>query len=571
MYDHVDTIRAPPAECPQGCAMWSDLASDGNTRDQSDVDAKWLQGVAPKTAQRNCAGPSNDPGSYGSWCYCAKTHDASWGYCVPNQGVPEQINLQVANGDTVVVSFVTFEDTAPENPPFVVLDGKRVEGVTHEHKTPAGTRTLYMHFVRLSGLEPRKKYPYTVSSGGKTAHLSETQEFRAPYSSGETRLNIFGDMGVYQWTNMGNLLQDCEDGTADAVIHMGDHAYNEGQNDEKRGDGYMNMYSKILSQCPWVPVVGNHEYYSSEYIKRYQDSTWQHWDDVKSLQALLTGGTLHAGSSQSVVPSGSARWFSVDFGLVHWISLDLNLYFGTDDGSAELKQQQADWLTKDLAEANANRATRPWIVAGSHYPFYCSECANQFMTADWYANGFVFQDGVEREHPPMNETQLKEMASAKAQCAAGLLCDERLNLDVRASTDAAIKDLMPIIDAGGVDLYLSGHWHYYQSFWPMGVPQHGTGASPQQESFENPRSTVHILTGNGGPPGKDTMNSPSPALRLGSNKYGYGRITAYNSSHLQFEQVLNGYDGEGEPGEVMDAFMVVQTVHGPFSNVMAVI
>jgi len=239
---------------------------------------------------------------------------------MPQQGVPEQVNLQVANGDTVVVSFVTFEDSAPENPPFVILDGKRVEGVTHEHKTPAGTRTLYMHFVRLSGLKPRHKYPYAVSSGGKNAHLSEMYTFRAPYSSGETRLNIFGDMGVYQWTNMGNLLQDCEDGTADAVVHMGDHAYNEGQNDEKRGDGYMNMYSKILSQCPWVPVVGNHEYYSSEYIKRYQDSTWQHWDDVKSLQALLTRGTLHAGGSQIVVPSGSARWFSVDFGLVHWIS-----------------------------------------------------------------------------------------------------------------------------------------------------------------------------------------------------------------------------------------------------------
>merc|ERR1712096_108552 len=143
-----------------------------------------------------------------------------------------------------------------------------------------------------------------------------------------------------------------------------------------RADGYMNMYSNILSKCPWVPVVGNHEYYDSEYIGRYKDSTWENWNDIPALHALLTGGTLHGGSAHGNVPSGNARWFSVDFGLIHWISLDLNLYFGTDDSSADLKKQQANWLAQDLEAANANRAVTPWIIAGSHYPFYCTECAS---------------------------------------------------------------------------------------------------------------------------------------------------------------------------------------------------
>eukprot|EP00966_Prymnesium_polylepis_P112606 2605021-Prymnesium_polylepis.1 len=72
-------------------------------------------------------------------------------------------------------------------------------------------------------------------------------------------------------------------------------------------------------------------------------------------------------------------------------------------------------------------------------------------------------------------------------------------------------------------------------------PPHGTGGPPSKKSFDRPDSTIHILTGNGGPPSKDTMNSPMAALRNKSNTYGYGRLTAYNASHLRFEQVLNGY------------------------------
>jgi hypothetical protein len=44
---------------------------------------------------------------------------------------------------------------------------------------------------------------------------------------------------VYSWNNMANLQKDTTDGTADLVIHMGDHAYNEGMDDERRADGYM--------------------------------------------------------------------------------------------------------------------------------------------------------------------------------------------------------------------------------------------------------------------------------------------------------------------------------------------
>ena len=53
---------------------------------------------------------------------------------------------------------------------------------------------------------------------------------------------------------MANLHADCAVGTAaDAVVHMGDHAYNEGDSDERRADGYMGAYQPILARCAVSP------------------------------------------------------------------------------------------------------------------------------------------------------------------------------------------------------------------------------------------------------------------------------------------------------------------------------
>jgi hypothetical protein len=87
--------------------------------------------------------------------------------------------------------------------------------------TTAGGRVYYMHFVRLSGLAPESVYSYKVRSGGAAATTSDEFSFRAgPAPGGVTRVNIYGDMGVYSWNNMGNLLEDCHSGAADLIVHM---------------------------------------------------------------------------------------------------------------------------------------------------------------------------------------------------------------------------------------------------------------------------------------------------------------------------------------------------------------
>ena len=108
----------------------------------------------------------------------------------------------------------------PLKPPVVVIDGKEIEGVTHKHTT-AGGRVYSMHFVRLSNLAPNTNYTYSVRSGASGAATSDSFTFNSGPDLGKpTKINIYGDMGVYTWNNMANLQQDCDAGSADLIVHM---------------------------------------------------------------------------------------------------------------------------------------------------------------------------------------------------------------------------------------------------------------------------------------------------------------------------------------------------------------
>jgi hypothetical protein len=192
------------------------------------------------------------------------------GYCTAPPATPEQINIQLASEDAVVVSFVTYGEVADTDGKPVVMFGTdptqltQATGVTHHYSLPPGMslgaaddddaddefvgmdaslarkekrtlnaihgndgesnlqpgRVYQMHFVKLSGLTARARYHYTVSSGGKGAVTSELFSFAAPYSDGVTRVAIFGDMGVYTYNNMGNLYDDVTAGTVDMIVHV---------------------------------------------------------------------------------------------------------------------------------------------------------------------------------------------------------------------------------------------------------------------------------------------------------------------------------------------------------------
>jgi len=97
------------------------------------------------------------------------------------------------------------------------------------------------------------------------------------------------------------------------------------------------------------------------------------------------------------------------------------------------------------------------------------------------------------------------------------------------------------------------HEHYYERFWPLNdyKVMNGSRAAP----YTNPKAPVHIITGSAGcDEGREGFLNERPyysAFR--SNDYGYTRLKAHNSTHLEFNQVS---DDQG--GAIIDNFFVIK-------------
>lgn len=100
------------------------------------------------------------------------------------------------------------------------------------------------------------------------------------------------------------------------------------------------------------------------------------------------------------VPSGTEHYYSWDYGNIHFISLDSMTASRSPTGA------MATWLQNDLASTTAT-----WIVCLFHHPAY-----------------------TKGSHNSDTETELIEMR----------------------------QNILPILEAGGVDLVLSGHSHCYE-------------------------------------------------------------------------------------------------------------
>jgi hypothetical protein len=196
MYDVIEKYHIPPAG---GCKNWSDVPES---------DKYWAEGKPPSGVGSYCVQQGNGSANstcsnagnlrHGAFCptsFCISQASGELALCTSGDGIPEQVNVQIANNDSVVVGFVTFEKSAPAGPPIAMFGtsasalANTEKGVTEVHKTKAG-RIYYMHFVRLQKLEEKREYFYSVKSGSSSAKTSDVFSFRAPYSSGETKIAL---------------------------------------------------------------------------------------------------------------------------------------------------------------------------------------------------------------------------------------------------------------------------------------------------------------------------------------------------------------------------------------------
>ncbi|XP_072023966.1 acid phosphatase type 7-like [Amphiura filiformis] len=251
----------------------------------------------------------------------------------------------------MMVTWNTFSDTKES----MVEFGFKVENL---NMTASGSRTKfvdgglekhtqYIHRVTLTNLIPGSLYMYRC---GSSYGWSSLFYFRAlpsdPTPKGGIRFAVYGDMGNENPQALGRLQVEAQNGMYDAILHVGDFAYDMEQGNGTVGDEFMRQIETAAAYVPYMTCPGNHEnaYNFSNYKNRF---TMPMYEEVESL------------------------WYSWNIGTAHIISFSTEANFFS---SQVVINNQMAWLQKDLEEATKpeNRAKYPWIIAMGHKPMYCT-------------------------------------------------------------------------------------------------------------------------------------------------------------------------------------------------------
>ncbi|XP_017963624.1 acid phosphatase type 7 isoform X2 [Drosophila navojoa] len=220
-----------------------------------------------------------------------------------------------------------------------------------------GTKQMsqYIHRVTLSQLKPNSSYVYHCGSEYGWSAKYQFRTIPSADSNWSPSLAIYGDMGNENAQSLARLQRETQLGMYDAIIHVGDFAYDMNTKDARVGDEFMRQIETVAAYLPYMVVPGNHEekFNFSNYRARFS----------------MPGGTENL-------------FYSFDLGPVHFIGISTEVYYFLNYGLKTLVFQY-EWLKRDLETANQpeNRAKRPWIIIYGHRPMYCSndngdDCAN---------------------------------------------------------------------------------------------------------------------------------------------------------------------------------------------------
>ncbi|XP_075923833.1 acid phosphatase type 7 isoform X3 [Petromyzon marinus] len=199
------------------------------------------------------------------------------------------------------------------------------------------------------GFQPEQMHlSFTVYHCGSTDGWSDMFFFSAMREGSDwsPQLAVFGDMGNENPQSLARLQKETQMGMYDAILHVGDFAYDMDEDNARIGDEFMRQIESIAAYVPYMTCPGNHEnaYNFSNYRNRFS----------------MPGNT-------------EGLWYSWNIGPAHIISISTEVYYYTDYG-LDLLLKQYEWLKKDLEEASLpeNKKQTPWIITIGHRPMYCS-------------------------------------------------------------------------------------------------------------------------------------------------------------------------------------------------------
>lgn len=261
---------------------------------------------------------------------------------------PEQVHLAFGERvNDIVATWSTFDEcgTIIEYWPIIDPQSRRTINGTSTRFIDGGRKKhqQYIHRVLIPNLKEKTRYEYIV---GSDLGWSPVFSFLVPQinPNWSPSVAIFGDMGNENAQSLAYLQKESEQDMYDAMIHVGDFAYDMDTQNAKVGDQFMRQIQQIAAYVPYMVCAGNHEekYNFSNYRNRFS----------------MPGGQ-------------ESLFYSFDLGPVHFISISTEVYYFLNYGLKSLTMQY-QWLEKDLKRAVENRSERPWIIVFGHRPMYCS-------------------------------------------------------------------------------------------------------------------------------------------------------------------------------------------------------
>jgi Big-like domain-containing protein/calcineurin-like phosphoesterase family protein/purple acid phosphatase-like protein len=217
---------------------------------------------------------------------------------------------------------------------------------TYRASSATGIPEYYQHEAVLTGLTASTSYQYDLRVAGVDPTPGVVDSFRtAPAAgTGTIRFAAFGDSGTgssAQAAIAGRL--DAE--TFDFALHTGDVAYSYGTYAQFESF-FFPYYDAWLRRKAIFPSIGNHD------------------DRTGSATPYRTLFVLPRDGASLTYPNNGERFYSFDYGPVHFICLDTEAAFQT----LARRQEQIAWLTEDLQASQ----DRPWRVVYFHRPPYNS-------------------------------------------------------------------------------------------------------------------------------------------------------------------------------------------------------
>lgn len=367
---------------------------------------------------------------------------------------PQQVHIALAgsdgrgNSNGMAVMYMTQDDTAETTIKYGLTSNEYTS--TEKGSSKAYWKTFH-HFVGIKDLKPATTYFYVVGDSQTNTWSKEFSFTSAPLAEDlrSFSFNVFADLGDAEKKHYGGpsidyIGQHLKEDDVHLVWHGGDVGYADDSFlhfgcytkfcYEEVFDSYMNIVQDSwAARVPYMVAVGNHE------ADCHSPACLLSKEKREKLSNFTAFNTrFHMPSVES---NGTLNMhYSFNYGNVHFISIDSETGY---PGAQEEKRyvmpcggfgDQLAWLEADLIKANQNRNSQPWILVQGHRPMYTEKGINA-----------KFQQAMES-----------------------------------------------LFYTYGVDVYFSGHEHYYLRNYPVyqGVVD--------ENKYDNPRFTTHVMIGGSG-------------------------------------------------------------------------